>query len=361
MSSTLLGTPSGGLSTTWSIADRDTLQPSPLRQESNASNDSYVTCFSHSRASPTPTLNNGGPSTSLDSTLSASGARLAVFATPDLSGGAERCLPSRPSSTLSGKQVPGTDQVSDGGIIQQTLRGGLTTTWQRSSPSSRSYDEASRRRLFDLYPRPLQITHISFEDILAPTDDGGQVSRYRRPPDAEDRGWPPPAAVLFPETPVPMSATGQALKQAFKTHRQDGRDTPGPRGPHPPPLPPHPLATSSTAGDGQPSPGYSDPDAPRCPAGSSGCEPSRTPGGVQVSVGNAGKLRRAFFVTGKHPARRLLPEQTSTSNNQSGGCIMCLSFIGRHHCHHHHHLLIDLSFSRIIRKLCINFRRPWTR
>jgi len=114
-----------------------------------------------------------------------------------------------------------------------------------------------------------------------------------------------------------MSATGQALKQAFKTHRQDGRDMPG-GSLAPPPLPPHPLAASSHAGDGQPSPGYSDSDSPRCPAGSSGCEPGRTPAGVQVSVGNAGKLRRAFFVTGKHPARRLLPEQTLTTNNQSG-------------------------------------------
>jgi len=320
-------TSGGGLSTLWSTVDRDTLQPSPLRQESNASNDSYVTCFSHSRSSPTPTINNGGPSASLDSTLSATGARLAVFAAPDYGSGGERPLPSRPSS----KQVHSTDQPADGALIQQTLRGGLTTTWQRSSPSSRSYDEASRRRLFDLYPRPLQITHISFEDILAPTgqsvDDDGQKSRYRRPPDAEDRGWPPPAAVRHSGQPAPISATGQALKQAFKTHRQDGRDTPGPRGPCPlPPLPPHPLATPSTAGDGQPSPGYSDPDAPRCPAGSSGCEPGRTPGGVQVSVGNAGKLRRAFFVTGKHPGRRLLPEQTSTSNNQTGACIMSLLF-----------------------------------
>jgi len=324
VSSTLLGTPvgaptaGGGLSTTWSTVDRDTLQPSPLRQESNASNDSYVTCFSHSRSSPTPPINNGGPSASLDSTLSASGARLAVFATPDYTGSGEPALPPRPSSTLPAKQVP------DGALIQQTLRGGLTTTWQRSSPSSRSYDEASRRRLFELYPRPLQITHISFEDIIAPTgcavDDDGQVSRYRRPTDAEDRGWLPSlAAVRSPETLAPMSATGQALKQAFKTHRQDGRDTPGPRGPcPPPPLPPHPLAT----GDGPPP----DPDAARCPAGSSGCEPTRTPGGAQVSVGNAGKLRRAFFVTGKHPARRLLPEQTSTSNNQSGTST----------AHHHH-------------------------
>ena len=258
---------------------------------------------------------------SLDSTLSSSGVRLAVFATPDNgSGGGERALP--PPPPLYAKHgPPGTDQPPDGALIQQTLRGGLTTTWQRSSPCSRSYDEASRRRLFDLYPRPLQITHISFEDILAPTgrsDDDGQTSRYRRPPDAEDRGWPQPAAVRSPETPAPISATGQALKQAFKTHRQDGRDMAGSRTTCPPPLPPHPLATSSAAGDGQPSPGYSDSDAPRCPGGSSGCEPGRTPGGVQVSVGNAGKLRRAFFVTGKHPARRLLPEQTLTSNNQSG-------------------------------------------
>ena len=327
----LLGTPgalptsSAGLTATW--VDRDTLQPSPLRQESNASNDSYVTCFSHSRSSPTPTINNGGPSMSLDSTLSASGARLAVFATPDYGGG-ERALPLLPSTTLSVKPVPATDKVSGGALIQQPLRGGLTTTWQRSSPSSRSYDESSRRRLYDLYPRPVQITHISFEDILAPTgravdDAGGQVSRYRRPPDAEDRGWPPPpAAVRSSDAPAPMSATGQALKQAFKTHRQDGRDMPGPRGPCLPPLPPpHPLATSSVPGDGQRSPGYLDAEAPRCPAGSSGCEPARTPGGVQVSIGNAGKLRRAFFVTGKHPARRLLPEQTSTSNSQTGASV----------------------------------------
>ena len=223
----------------------------------------------------------------------------------------------------------------DDRLIQQPLRGGLSTTWQRSSPSSRSYDEASRRRLFELYPRPLQITHISFEDILAaPTgragddDDGGggdgQTSRYRRPPDADDRGWPPPTVVRR-SAATPISATGQALKQAFKTHRQDGRDAPGTsRGscPPPPPLPPaHPLAAP---GDGQPSLGYSDPDAARCPPGSSGCEPGRAPpGGVQVSVGNAEKLRRAFFVTGKHPARRLLPEQTLNSNNQSG--IICAS------------------------------------
>lgn len=311
VSSSLLGAPAAGGGLLWSTADRDTLQPSPRRQESNASNDSYVTCFSHSRSSPTPTINNGGPSMSLDSTLSASGARLAV-----LDG--DRTLPSRPLSTkpVPSAEIPSTDPSS---VIQQTLRGGLTTTWQRSSPSSRSYDEASRRRLFDLYPRPLQITHISFEDILAPTaraiDDDAQLSRYRRPPDAEDRGWPPglPATtVRSPETPgAVMSATGQALKQAFKTHRQDGRDTlGGPRGPCPPPLPPHPL------GDGQPA----DPEIQRCPAGSSGCEPGRTPAGVQVSVGNTGKLRRAFFVTGKHPARRLLPEQTSTSNNQTGAC-----------------------------------------
>lgn len=329
-SSTLLGAAvpasGGGLSATWST-DRDTLQPSPLRQESNASNDSYVTCFSHSRSSPTPTVSNGGPSVSLDSTLSASGARLAVFAaTPSYGGGVEQALPPRPSS---GKVHVAEPAAADGTLIQQTLRGGLTTTWQRSSPSSRSYDEASRRRLFDLYPRPLQITHISFEDILAPTgrrdagngEDDGQLSRYRRQLPAEsfspeDRGWPRPTAEP-PAATAPMSATGQALKQAFKTHRQDGRDTSMvSRGPCPPPLPPHPLAS---AGDAQPSPVYSDPETARCPAGSSsGCEPGRTPGAVQVSVGNAGKLRRAFFVTGKHPARRLLPEQTLTSNNQSG-------------------------------------------
>lgn len=308
-SSTLLGV----APTSWSTVERDTLQPSPLRQESNASNDSYVTCFSHSRSSPTPTINNGGPSMSLDSALSSSRARLAVFATPDSSGGGggERTLPPRPST---GKQAPGTDQAPDEALIQQTLRGGLTTTWQRSSPSSRSYDEASRRRFFDLYPRPLQITHISFEDILAPTDsDGGQTSRYRRPADGRDRGWASPDAARSPQSPAPMSATGQALKRAFKTHRQDGRDTSGSRGPcPPPPLPPHPL------GDSQHSPGYSD----SCPAGSSGCDPGRTPGTVQMPpVGNASKLRRAFFVTGKHPARRLLPEQASNSNNQSGTCL----------------------------------------
>jgi len=326
-SSTLLGAAPTGLGpSSW---DRDTLQPSPLRQESNASNDSYVTCFSHSRSSPTPTANNGGagPSTSLDSTLSASGARLAVF-------DGERALPPRPSSAT--KQVPvamdasaavdATHAADDPRLIQQTLRGGLTTTWQRSSPSSRSYDEASRRRLFELYPRPLQITHISFEDILAPPpadddDDAGGRQRYRRPSDAEDRGWPspPPPAPATPAA-AQMSAAGQALKQAFKTHRQDGRDTPpgGARGPSPPlpPLPPpHPLATADP----------SDADPTRClGGGSSGCEmptaaaAKAPPGGVQVSVGNAGKLRRAFFVTGKHPARRLLPEQTMTSNNQSG-------------------------------------------
>jgi len=48
---------------------------------------------------------------------------------------------------------------------------------------------------------------------------------------------------------------------------------------------------------------------------------------VQVSVGNAEKLRRAFFVTGKHPARRLLPEQTLNSNNQSGPCIIIIIII----------------------------------
>jgi len=317
-------TSGGGLSTTWVTVDRDTLQPSPLRQESNASNDSYVTCFSHSRSSPTPTISNGGPSVSLDSTLSASGVRLAVF--PDTAGGSERALPAPPSCVKPGPA----DQVVSGepageSLIQQTLRGGLTTTWQRSSPSSRSYDEASRRRLFELYPRPLQITHISFEDILAAAPAEGRiadeddatlpVSRYRRPADAEHRGWPaqPTAAVRSPaETPqAAMSATGQALKQAFKTHRQDGRDTLGPRASCPPPLlPSHPLAGDAPSSDHS-----------GCPSGSSCCEPpasGRLPGAVPVSVGNAGKLRRAFFVTGKHPARRLLPEQTVTSNNQSG-------------------------------------------
>jgi len=267
-----------------------------------------VTCFSHSRSSPTPTVSNGaGPaSLSLDSTLSASGARLAAPADPP---------PPRRQQVLG----PGPDDR----LIEQPLRGGLSTTWQRSSPSSRSYDEASRRRLFELYPRPLQITHISFEDILAPSGraeedagggGGGAGSRYRRPPDAEDRGWPPPAVVRSPPAPPPMSATGQALKQAFKTHRQDGRDAPlTSRGSCPPPLPPqHPLAPADAP------PPHADPEAAgRCPPGSSACAPP-PPGGVQVSVGNAEKLRRAFFVTGKHPARRLIPEQPLNSNNQSG-------------------------------------------
>ena len=154
------------------LTDKDSLQPSPYRQESNASNDSYVTCFTHSQSSPTP---NGVSSPADQSGLSLSSAGYVNFiiARTDTASNFDN-LPTDETDRSSGKlsdfpsnrgtsvSRPTAQSASE---VVQALHGGLSTTWQRSTPGSRSYDEAIRPRMSHCM-RQARVTHISSDDIL---------------------------------------------------------------------------------------------------------------------------------------------------------------------------------------------------
>lgn len=466
--------------------DCDALQPSSssFRQESNASNDSYVTCYTHVPTSgstcPTPTPpntnyfgggngnnNNGGggssasggdgsgPTASVDSASSASsGGNNIIGRVSDRGTGSDRpsdcvsvnapadvhCrtlaadeatssspllrttsseltaaagrtayrlheLTAAAADRLRDAVAQSSEQLSkyrlhpklsaaagaevDQGLVQQNLRGGLTTTWQRSTANSRSYDEASsRRRAAGLggvsspwLHGQLHVTHISFEDILLPlpaTGNGNTLpctaganfnGNTEAPTDVVmTTGSSPLSTTATGSTtaPVAISATGQAFKNAFKSHKGNATDTTArgggivgasdqakrPRAATPPDeseLPTAHLQQHQQPAGIRISPrfdrkldandsrdlalifGSQLPSSPaQHPAAAAQPSSSSTGSGAAGSASTGGgiapgKVRRAFFVTGRPtPAKRILSsEQTLSGNEQTGSSLNC--------------------------------------
>lgn len=446
---------------------------SPLpsyRQESSASNDSYVTCYTHLPTSscPTPTPhvgrhNGSSPAGSVSVSTSSANTSLGsgrasenksiqsisgtaasgsssdvnrraslrqVSATAACSMGddgdaAAMAVPKSPDATspttircqtrdtvpdyeiLSSLMLPPVPPPSyenacsgtrNSGLVQQTLRGGLTTTWQRSTPNSRSYDETSSRRRASggSGQREMYLMHISYEDMLIPlpaAGNGNSTASYGgMRPDIQSRSSPngnaspcdrltvgvlPLSSTPAPSSTFAISASGQAIKNAFKTQAKQMAVSPNEnpssatngstiKRPRTTPTPPPTgagadvlsLSSSTTATGGSGSSPRSDrkvnvvdsslsvpPSSPptvHCyqdqglPVAAVGAMLARN-ATTATSIGSScvtattaatgcgssapGKLRRAFFVTGKPPpTKRLLSpsEQTLSANDQTG-------------------------------------------
>ena len=259
-----------------------------LRQESSTSTDSYVTCYTHPQSSPLPTCNGGLTSScaaasativelpvcnpTADSGVFASASRTDANIAPTTKtttttmtrpsmtssyGRVWELVSEAPSSSSSGS-IAAADRFanSGGGVgggggggenageVVQNLKGGLTTTWNRSAPNSRSYDEASRRQQLLMalssssspssLPRcAWHVTHISFEDIVArppptsaPTDEGGGT-RHIAPLPAQFALAPPPSLVssTSPRTQPPSIVAASSSKPPTTTSSPDASST----------------------------------------------------------------------------------------------------------------------------------------
>lgn len=383
------------------VDDKGKLSTSDYRQESNASNDSYATCCTNFQSSPTPNGNGTNPNDPVSGyvnlTISRTGSsydRQGLTADPTFPY-AE--LFERVDTVYDRPHVKPTQSS-----VVQTLKGGLTTTWQRSAPASRSYDEASKPRIGSC-PRYARVTHISFDDILGPSETRDRPPKHivatttqcSTEPEAvsaavSGRAMSPhtpgrpmvagtsrdPLSVTMgggshtvsaSQIPMVISAAGQALKNAFKRQKRSGKRSRLQRGSvleePPPPVPgfPHPLSPASPArspspqiGSGRTREALTRLDVP-AKAGSSStaakldvpgkgasslakdndalslsgtddtaslrsCQrvemPSSSSGHQRGALGNAGKLRRAFFLTAKAiqgPQPTMLPTTEAES------------------------------------------------